>query len=79
MTQLQINFTPRSNRDSQKMAILDYLKAGNRITPLEALDLFKCMRLGGRIYDIKQDGFTIEKKMIKVGSGKYVAEYMLAK
>jgi len=61
------------------MAILDYLKAGNRITPLEALDLFKCMRLGGRIYDIKQDGFTIEKKMIKVGSGKYVAEYMLAK
>ena len=76
-TQLQIKFTPRSNRDSQKMAILDYLKAGNAITPLEALDKFKCMRLGGRIFELKEEGFPIEREMVKVASGKTVARYFI--
>jgi hypothetical protein len=71
-TQIDFNFS-----DSQRDAILKYLQSGNRITPLEALEKFKCMRLGGRIYDLKRAGFQIEKRMVTVPSGKKVAEYRL--
>lgn len=75
----QLNFSDLSNtKDSQKIAILDYLKQGNSITPLEALERFKCMRLGARIWQlIHEDGFKIEKEMVKVPSGKTVASYRL--
>ena len=75
MTQQNLNFDSSA---SQKEAILDYLRQGNRITPLLALERFKCMRLGGRIYDLKKEGFPIEKEMVQVPSGKYVACYWLA-
>lgn len=74
MTQIEIPFDSRS---SQKLAILEYLKAGNRITPLVALDKFKCMRLGGRVFELKQEGYPIKRDMVQVPSGKYVAEYRL--
>jgi hypothetical protein len=77
MEQQPLIFNRVSARDSQKLAILDYLKAGNRITPLEALDKFRCMRLGGRVYDLKKDGFEIEREMVTVPSGKRVASYKL--
>lgn len=38
---------------SQAKRILEYLKEGNGITPMDALDLFGCFRLGARIADIK--------------------------
>ncbi|MCE7856899.1 MAG: hypothetical protein DYG97_10195 [Ignavibacteria bacterium CHB3] len=45
---------------SQKQAILEYLLSGKSITPLEALDLFKCFRLGARIWDLKKEGHDIK-------------------
>lgn len=63
---------------SQNDAVLSHLQAGNRITPLEALNRFGCLRLGGRIYDLRQQGHRIEREMIKVGK-KRVAQYWLEK
>lgn len=58
--------------------ILAHLKEGQTITPVEALSLFGCFRLGARIYDLKQDGHQIEKDMIETPGGARVARYRLA-
>ena len=39
--------------------ILRHLRAFGSISPREALELYGCMRLGARIYDLKRQGFTI--------------------
>ena len=63
---------------SQAKRILEYLKAGNGITPMDALDLFGCFRLGARIADLKKRGYEIITEKVKVDGGKYVARYHLA-
>jgi hypothetical protein len=62
---------------SQCEEILRYLQSGKPLTPLEALEKFGCFRLGGRIYELKQQGHKIETNMIK-RNGKRYAEYRLA-
>lgn len=62
---------------SQEAAILDHLRAGRSITPIDALNLYKCFRLGARIFSIKKAGHEIEREMITVASGKRVASYRL--
>jgi hypothetical protein len=69
-----LNFDHASDQTSR---ILNYLKAGNRITPIEALNLFGCFRLGSRIYDIKKLGHNIDREMVKLANGKRVARYRL--
>ena len=47
------------------------------ITSLEALKLYGCLRLAGRIYDLKQKGhdiFTVRKEL---PNGKRIGEYYL--
>jgi len=61
---------------SQSNDILTYLQSGRSLTPLEALDLFGCMRLGARIWDLKAEGYKIESHTLEIG-GKYVASYSL--
>lgn len=61
---------------SQNKQILKHLQEGNTITPLEALNKFKCFRLGARIWDLKKKGFNIEPKIIE-SEGKHFAEYKL--
>jgi len=66
------------SEDSQRAAIARYLKSGKSLTPLEALQKFRCMRLGARIWELKQQGADIKKYMTKVGRGeetKHVAAY----
>lgn len=63
---------------SQKQAILEYLLSGKSITPLEALDLFKCFRLGARIWDLKKDGHDIQSEMIfDERNGKHYEKYWI--
>lgn len=64
---------------SQEKQILHYLKAGHKLTPLEALKRFGCLRLSGRIFDLRQAGHRIAADIIEVGDGKHVAQYRLAK
>lgn len=62
---------------TQQTQILAHLKAGKAITPIDALSRFGCFRLGARIYDLKQAGYSISKQMVETDSGTYVAEYFL--
>ena len=63
---------------SQTQQILAHLKSGKSITPLEALNDYGCFRLGARIYELKQDGHTIETDRFETPTGKKVARYRLA-
>lgn len=66
---------------TQCAQIRAHLLSGRSITPLEALDLYRCFRLGARIYDLRKEGMEIERKMrsYKNEDGKRVAfaEYRL--
>ncbi len=69
---------------SQKSEILALLKRGETITPREASDLFDCDRLGARIWTLihkdgydGSNGYFIDALLIKVSSGKRVAQYKL--
>lgn len=62
---------------SQTDRILDYLLTGKSITPLEALDLFGCFRLGARIADIKARGYIVYSEFITTPSQKKVKRYHL--
>lgn len=64
---------------SQKRQILDYLKTRRQLTPLEALRRFGCLRLSGRILELRQEGHRIETTMVEVGYDKRVASYLLIK
>lgn len=61
---------------TQSNDILTYLKSGRSLTPLEALDRFGCLRLGARIWDLKQEGYEIRSEQVEF-NGKYVAQYSL--
>lgn len=66
-----------STSQSQCALILRALRNGDKLTHLEAEKRFNCLRLGARIYDLKQRGHNIQKTMITVPSGKCVAQYRL--
>ena len=63
--------------ESQNKRILDYLKKGNRLTSLEALKMFGCMRLASRISDIRKNhpDINIVVDRIETASKKKVAQY----
>ena len=77
-----MNINDNKNSESQTKRILAYLRAGNRITPLEALRKFNCFRLGARIADIEKIiGYAPNRKRVKVtnadGKEVYVCQYWL--
>ena len=61
---------------SQKDMILRYLKDGNSITPIEALNMFGSFRLSAIIFDLKKDGYNIKANTVKKGK-KTFASYRL--
>lgn len=61
---------------SQTTDILEALKHGAEITPLEALRDYGCMRLGARIWELKQQGHKIRTDLVEV-NGKTVARYRM--
>ena len=62
--------------ESQAQQIKQHLLDGNKITPIDALTLFGCFRLGARIFDLKSDGMAIKTDIIEK-DGKRFAEYSL--
>lgn len=60
---------------TQCNAILAHLRE-KPITPLEALNLYGCFRLGARIFDLRAQGYNITAEMVDVG-GARVAKYRL--
>ena len=70
-TQLSLDY-----RGSQSEQILAYLLAGNRLTPLDALRMFGSLRCGGRIFDLRKQGYDIRTEMVE-RNGKRFAEYWI--
>jgi len=64
---------------NQEYEILQYLKQGNSLTPLEALNRFGCFRLGARCWDLKQKGYNIKSEIFSGKNGKHFARYKLIK
>ena len=62
---------------TQTQQILQTLQDGFTITALDALRDYQCFRLSARILELKEDGWPIDKKMVKVKSGKKIAAYFL--
>ena len=62
---------------SQVKRILAYMMAGNRITGIDALELFGCWRLPARIADIRKRGFNVQSEMVLTGTGKRVKAYWI--
>ena len=73
-----INENEKSSQ-SQNKRIAEWLKSGNTITAMEALNMFNCFRLASRITDLKQKfGLRIVTDRVMTPSGKRVAQYKLA-
>lgn len=69
-------------KKSQNEMILKYLMTHKRgITQLKALERFGCLRLSGRIHDLREQGYDIATNIIEVenryGEISRVAEYRL--
>lgn len=62
---------------SQCDAILEHLKSGKTLTPLEALDLYQTMRLAARVLDLRNAGHAIQTDFLHLPNGKKVASYRL--
>jgi hypothetical protein len=64
---------------AQNDMIAEHLKSGRRITPLEALRLYGCMRLGARIYELRRKPYhlQIQSEAKRVAKNKTVSEYYL--
>ena len=62
---------------SQNKEIRKHLENGNTLTPLDALSMFGCFRLGARIHDLKNKfGLNIKTEIIEI-SNKRFAKYSL--
>ena len=67
-------------KTSQTADILRYLRAGESLTALQALDMFKCFRLAARIDDAKkrlEPNEQIIRHWVKTAGGARVARYSL--
>lgn len=63
--------------ETQNLQVLNYLKTGKILTPIEALDMFDCFRLSARIYELKDKGWPIYCERKPTDSGKIVGHYSL--
>lgn len=69
---------------SQNDKILKYMETHKRgITPLTAMEKFGCMRLSGRIHDLRERGYEISSELVEVrnryGEKCRVARYTLSR
>jgi hypothetical protein len=67
----------RVESKSQTDRILEYMLTGKSITPLEALNMFGCLRLGARIADIKAKGYLVYSEFVTTPTEKKVKRYYL--
>lgn len=63
---------------SQREKVLERLKSGRPITPLQAFYWYGSLRLGAIIHKLRKNGYPeIKTRMIKVSKHKRVARYSL--
>lgn len=67
----------RKKTESQSQKILAWLQSGNTLTQLDALRMFRCMRLASRISDLRNAGHNIITQFEEHDGGQH-ARYSLA-
>jgi len=79
MEQLTMDFEQQDTGDpgAQCKMILRALRRGEKLTPLDMLARFGVYRASGRIFDLRREGHPIKTVIVKVPSGKRVAQYSL--
>jgi hypothetical protein len=65
-----------SKKDTQVQQIWDHLVNHGSITPIDALNLYGCFRLGARVWDIRNQGVAIITAF-ETKNGKTYARYSL--
>lgn len=73
---MNVNDNAKSSA-TQCAQIKEWLMQGKKLTSLDALNLFGCMRLASRIHDLREKGLDVHTEKIKVPSGKYVTQYSI--
>ncbi len=63
---------------SQKELILKALQSGRMITKLEILSEFGCLNAGGRISELRQDGYDIRPMMVRKNEKRFAQYYLIA-
>jgi hypothetical protein len=64
---------------TQKLHILRALRKGRKLTAMDALREFGCMRLGARIWDLKEDhNIPIQSELIETPNGSRVSRYWIS-
>jgi len=68
----------KQESESQKAQILEWLLCGCKLTSLEGLQYFHCMKVSNRVSELRQDGFPIKTTMVETDfSKKKIAQYSL--
>ena len=65
----------KSKKISKQSKVLAHLVSGKSITPIEALELYGCFRLGALIFNLRSDGHKIDTEIAK-GSGHAIYTYV---
>ena len=67
----------RHQKPTQANRILAYLRAGNRLTAIDALERFGCFRLAARVHELRREGWNVQERTVETRGGKRVAEYYM--
>ena len=78
MTQTEMTFCAAPHRGTMVYELLCALQAGEKLTPLLALEKYHCLSLSQRIGELKKQGWPILTEMVEVASGKRVACYSMS-
>lgn len=60
--------------ESQNKMLKTILDQGTQISALDALNMIGTMRLAARVYDIKQEGYPVDK-YVREENGKRITYY----
>jgi hypothetical protein len=74
---LQSEREDEKTQQSQKEMILQHLLTGSKLTVLDGLIYFNCMKTSNRISELKREGWQIETAIIDTKSHKRIAEYSM--
>jgi len=73
--------TPRTQTMTQAEKVLRHLKTVGKITPMDAIREYGCLRLGARICDLRRAGYPIRSRIVtgenRFGEPTHYAEYSL--
>lgn len=75
--QLDLPMAKVPEKGTMTYELLAALMNGERLTPLTALEKYRCFSLSQRMGDLRRSGWPIVSQMVKLSSGKSVAQYRM--